>query len=219
MRSNYPFRNWGNWGCRGKVTHPKLHARWPSWARSPGLLILVQSSSSNSEERIQCCHLTRAAAQQRVIIYTTTLWIANFFWWGNLKKRCFLVPADMALLGNLLSSTPNHFSSWNKTDRYKFHSNEVLSTFPMGQNDTGKLAMRWFYQLQDLTSYRIFEKGFGRTLSGWRTVKGSPSPSPRPAPCSPEQPSLCLIAGGGFLFLLCFFNWKINVHIRQKMKT
>ena len=50
------------------------------------------------------------------------------------------------LLGNPLSSILNHFNSRNKTDRYKLYSDEVLLTFPVGQNDIGKLATRWFYQ-------------------------------------------------------------------------
>ncbi|CAN0038460.1 unnamed protein product, partial [Rangifer tarandus platyrhynchus] len=54
--------------------------------------------------------------------------------------RCFLVLTDSPLLGNPLSSTLNHFSSRNKTDRYKLHSNEVLLTLPVGQNDTGRFA-------------------------------------------------------------------------------
>ena len=107
-------------------------------------------------------------------------WATSLSLSDDLQKRCFLVLTDPPLLGNPLSSILNHFNSRNKTDRYKLHSDEVLLTFPVGQNDIGKLATRWFYQWQDLTSHRIFEKGFGRTLSGGRAVKGSlPQPPAR----------------------------------------
>lgn len=189
----------------------------PAGPRAPGF----SSVFFQQFRRVNPCScLTGTAAQQGVVtIYATALWIAHSFWWGDLKKRCFLVLTNIPLLGNPLSSTLNHFSSRNKTDRYKLHSNEVLLTFPVGQNDTGKFATRWFYQRQDFTSHRISEKGFGRTLSGGRAVKGSLAPAPCPHPALLN--SLLCASWQGEVFFFCSVSStkKINVHALQKMKT
>lgn len=55
--------------------------------------------------------------------------------------------------------------------------------------------------------------------SGCRIMDVTLPTATRHAACSPGQASLCLTAEDRFLFLLYpFFDWKINVHIREKKK-